>query len=252
GLPFVYQGEGLGLGNGSVAPEHIKYPVGLAAYEESRDFCRTPMRWDSGPNNGFTTGEPWLVSSPRRPEETVEFQRQDPDSFLHRFRRLLLTRRRLESRRSGKVEWLPSPPGVALALYGEVLVVYNLNDDTVRVELPPGDWRLEYSPDGSEGEVTRSVGEVPPEWGGIYSRGEACGRREPTRICRAASTRPAPTATAPFQPSTQSQPSQASAEKRLGPRNPITAAITARVATYSQPSSGRWNTKNPAKRCTVQ
>lgn len=173
GLPFVYQGEELGLENGYVAPEHIKDPVGLAAYEESRDFCRTPMPWDSGPNNGFTTGEPWLVSSPRRPEETVEFQRQDPDSFLHRFRRLLLTRRRLESRRSGKVEWLPSPPGVALALYGEVLVVSNLNDDTVRVELPPGDWRLEYSPDGSEGEVTRSEVEVPPATGWIYSSAEA-------------------------------------------------------------------------------
>ena len=77
------------------------------------------------------------------------------------------------SRRSGKVEWLPSPPGVALALYGEVLVVSNLNDDTVRVELPPGDWRLEYSPDGSEGEVTRSEVEVPPATGWIYSSAEA-------------------------------------------------------------------------------
>ena len=169
GMPFVYQGEELGLENGYVAPEHVLDPVGLAAYEESRDFCRTPMPWDSSPNNGFSTGRPWLVSEPRSPEETVDHQRRDPDSFLHRFRRLLATRKRLGRRPAGKVEWLPAPPGVALVLCGDALVASNLGDDTVRVELPPGEWRLEYSPDGREGEMMSGTIGVPAATGWIFS-----------------------------------------------------------------------------------
>lgn len=172
GMPFVYQGEELGLEDGYVAPEHVQDPVGLAAYEESRDFCRTPMPWDSGPNNGFSTAQPWLISAPRRPEETVEHQRQDGDSFLHRFRRLLATRKRLASRRGAKVEWLPAPPGVALVICGQVLGISNLGDEPVEVELPPGEWRLEYTPEGREGDVVSGSVEVPATTGWIYSAAE--------------------------------------------------------------------------------
>ncbi|HJR92190.1 MAG TPA: alpha-amylase family glycosyl hydrolase [Acidimicrobiia bacterium] len=144
GLPFVYQGEELGLEDGYVSPEDVQDPVGKAAYAEGRDPCRTPMPWEPVEHGGFTTGEPWLRSAPRRPEETVAVQRDDPGSHLHLFRRLLAVRRALAPRRRTPVEWLPSPPGVALVLAGDVLAVANATDDSVDVTLPPGDWSLVF------------------------------------------------------------------------------------------------------------
>jgi alpha-glucosidase len=169
GMPFVYQGEELGLENGHVEPEHIQDPVGQAAYHESRDFSRTPMPWDTGPNNGFTTGEPWLISTSRRPDETVAHQRKDPDSFLHLFRDLLATRKRLGARRAGKVEWLPAPAGTFLVLTGDVLTVSNLTDEVAEVELPPGEWSLEFDTSRREPEVANRQVKIPPANARIYS-----------------------------------------------------------------------------------
>lgn len=154
GVPFVYQGEELGLENGYVAPEHVQDPVGLAAYEESRDFSRTHMPWDTGVNNGFTDGRPWLVSPERTAEETVEHQRHDDSSFLHRFRELLAVRKQLQPDRDASFEWLPAPPGVAMVGNGEILTLANLTDDAVEVALPAGGWRTVYDTAGEAGETS--------------------------------------------------------------------------------------------------
>jgi alpha-glucosidase len=144
GLPFVYQGEELGLEDGYVPPEHVQDPVGHEAYAEGRDPCRTPMPWEDTTHGGFTTGEPWLAATARRPEETVEFQRRDPDSHLHLFRDLIGARKRLAEQRRGVTEWLPAPPGVAVLLTGSVVTLANLNDTAATVELPAGAWRPEF------------------------------------------------------------------------------------------------------------
>lgn len=169
GVPFVYQGEELGLEDGYVAPEHIQDPVGRAAYAESRDFARTGMPWDSGPNNGFSAAEPWLVSTARRPDETVEHQREDQNSFLHRFRHLLATRKRLGETKKGDVEWLPAPPGVAAAIIGGVLAIANLTDDPAELRLPPGEWRLEYDTAGAQSTTDAGNLEIGPATGRLYT-----------------------------------------------------------------------------------
>lgn len=169
GMPFVYQGEELGLEDGHVEPDHVQDPLGKAAYGEGRDPSRTSMPWDPGPHNGFSSGEPWLVSTPRRPEETVAYQRENPDSFLHVFRRLLDTRKRLRARPGTPTEWLPSPPGVALILAGNSLTAANLTDEVQEVTLPPGSWLLEFDTNGGEGVGHRHGTSIPATSARIYS-----------------------------------------------------------------------------------
>ena len=83
GLPFIYQGQELGMTN--VAFHSIneiddcstldEYQVALdagltpeAAFKAvvpySRDNARTPFQWDATANAGFTTGTPWLKVNP--------------------------------------------------------------------------------------------------------------------------------------------------------------------------------------------
>lgn len=135
GVPFLYQGEELGLEDGHVAPEDVQDPVGKRAYAEGRDPCRTPMPWEPGRHSGFTTApRAWLVSADRQPGETVAVQRADPDSPLWAYRRLLAGRRQLRGKRQTPVRWRSSPPGVAHFLAGEVGVAVNLGDVAVEVE----------------------------------------------------------------------------------------------------------------------
>ena len=169
GLPFVYQGEELGLEDGHVRPEDVQDPVGQEAYHEGRDPCRTPMPWEDGAHAGFTTGRPWLTASPRTETETVAHQRRDPTSHLHRFRELLLTRRRLALPRREGTEWLPSPPGVGLVLTGDILTMANLDDREVPVDLPAGAWRLEFDSHGRQAGPARDRVLLPPATGRIYS-----------------------------------------------------------------------------------
>lgn len=175
GLPFVYQGEELGLEDGHVRPEHVQDPVGREAYTEGRDPCRTPMPWEPGPGGGFTEGEPWLVCDARRPEETVEVQREDPTSHLHLFRELLDRRKRLAPAREGSVEWLPSPPGVGMVLTGTVLTVANLTDETADVELPPGVWAVEFDTLREESEDAQGSTLIPPASARLYRSADVPG-----------------------------------------------------------------------------
>ena len=79
GMPYIYQGEELGMTNAgftdisqyrdveSLNHFRILQDKGLTeadAYRilqvHSRDNSRTPMQWTAGKNGGFTDGEPWL------------------------------------------------------------------------------------------------------------------------------------------------------------------------------------------------
>ena len=87
GAAFVYQGDEIGLANG---------PGSDPPYDRAgRDAMRHPMQWDASPSGGFTTGEPWLP--PVDPaERNVEAQRENPDSLLHLYRRLIAARGELQ------------------------------------------------------------------------------------------------------------------------------------------------------------
>ncbi len=112
GTPFIYQGQEIGMGNSrflriedfrDVASLNA-HALGLAAgraEEEviallertSRDNARTPMQWDDSAHAGFSTATPWIGVNPEYRQVNVAAQREDEDSVLAFYRRLIALRR---------------------------------------------------------------------------------------------------------------------------------------------------------------
>jgi alpha-glucosidase len=112
GPAFLYQGDEIGLGDG---------PGGERVYDRAgRDRYRHPMQWDSSPNGGFTTGDPWL---PPVEHETInaEVQRDDPASMLSLVRALVTFRRTL----GDGIELVGGAPGGLAYRRGEHMVQIN-------------------------------------------------------------------------------------------------------------------------------
>lgn len=111
GIPFIYQGQELGMRNWSVSDigeyddisTKDQYQVARAAglsedealavcIRHSRDNARTPFQWDDTENAGFTSGKPWLPVNPNYVYLNAAAQRQDPDSVLDWYRSLIALR----------------------------------------------------------------------------------------------------------------------------------------------------------------
>ena len=142
GTPFLYQGEELALSDGALrAGFHDPVSVRNEGATSGRDGCRTPMPWDSNPNNGFSAGDPWIGAEPRRPEETVAGQQADPDAPVYRYRDLLAVRRRHPDMWRAPLEWIEtSDPPVAALRRGTIAVVANLSDRRTDVNLTSPGW----------------------------------------------------------------------------------------------------------------
>lgn len=117
GIPFLYQGQEIGMRNcpmesiddyddiGTRSEYQTALKAGLteaealdACYHTSRDNARTPMQWDTCENAGFTTGSPWLKVNPNYKEINVKAQLQDKDSLLSYYKKLLALRKSPEYR----------------------------------------------------------------------------------------------------------------------------------------------------------
>ncbi len=114
GTPFVYQGEEIGMTNvpfrsledfrdvDSRNYHRLATSRGVPESEvlarlraKSRDNARSPMQWDAGEHAGFTGGTPWMAVNPNFGSINVADQRDDPDSVLHFYRRLIGLRHEL-------------------------------------------------------------------------------------------------------------------------------------------------------------
>ena len=112
GLPFIYQGQEIGMENlGVVSIDKVddisaldQYQVcldaGLTPEEAlkvisiySRDNARTPVQWNSDKNAGFTDGTPWLMVNPNYTAINVAAQEKDPDSILSFYKELIALRK---------------------------------------------------------------------------------------------------------------------------------------------------------------
>lgn len=151
GVPFLYQGEELGLSNVAVPAEALQDPVAhREGPDRSRDPSRTPMPWEPVEGFGFTTPEatPWLPFGPREAGDTVAVQREDPDSPLGRFRALIAARKSiadLTRTPAEGTEWLDAEGEPVIAYRrGAALVVANAVDEPVSWPLPPGRWRVAF------------------------------------------------------------------------------------------------------------
>ncbi len=117
GIPFLYQGQEIGMRNCRMESIDDYDDIGTrweyqtaieagateeealeACYHSSRDNARTPMQWDDSPNAGFTTGNPWLKTNPNYKEINVKAQLQEEDSILSYYKELVALRRSPEYR----------------------------------------------------------------------------------------------------------------------------------------------------------
>lgn len=146
GVPFLYQGQELGLEDGAVDPADRQDPI--AHHNPTslgRDGSRTAMPWSPGPGNGFSTGLPWLRAADRTPDETVSSQQADPGAEVHRYRSLIAARKSYPDLWRASATWLDGPsPEFAMLRRGSVLVAVNLADHEQAALLPPGPWQVVY------------------------------------------------------------------------------------------------------------
>ncbi|MBH0230511.1 glycoside hydrolase family 13 protein [Halobacillus yeomjeoni] len=115
GTPYIYQGQEIGMTNmafpsiedyDDVAAINLynkKKAQGLKHEEimeilwaSSRDNSRTPMQWSSGPQAGFTTGNPWIKINPNHKEINVEDQLKQPDSILNYYKDMIRLKKKYD------------------------------------------------------------------------------------------------------------------------------------------------------------
>jgi len=175
GVPLLYQGEELGLEDGLVAADDKLDPVGQEGDVTSgRDGCRTPMPWEPGPGQGFTSGEAWLRADPRPDSETVSSQTATPGSWHDRYRRLVHLRRGLVGEMDQPVEWIDGGDGPVVAYRrGEVCVAANTSDVPQPIDLGDGHQVLYLS--WSTGEPGPGPGDLPAAGAVVWRRGSAAG-----------------------------------------------------------------------------
>lgn len=112
GIPFIYQGQEIGMEN--VPFDSINQYDDISTLDEyrvarrsgltneqalevvgrySRDNARVPFQWDSSENAGFTKGTPWLLVNPDYPVINLKSQLKDPDSVFHYYKKLIALRK---------------------------------------------------------------------------------------------------------------------------------------------------------------
>lgn len=103
GIPFIYNGDELGLEDGAIKPTQVKDPAELRQPNKGlgRDPERTPMVWDSSQYGGFSEVEPWLPLTKSRHHKNVENEKLDPDSFLNLYKKLIKLRNENELLKKG-------------------------------------------------------------------------------------------------------------------------------------------------------
>ncbi len=116
GTPFLYNGEEMGMTDFYLTDiSQFRDTLATWYYEEAvnklgvdpdealhnashqtRDKCRTPLQWKNAPNGGFCPQgiTPWLPVNPNYADGiNVEKQKDDPDSLLNFYKRLLAVRK---------------------------------------------------------------------------------------------------------------------------------------------------------------
>lgn len=160
GTPYIYQGEEIGMTNGSFPTldafrdiESLNFFAragerGLDPADvldglriNGRDNARTPVQWTGGAQAGFTKGRPWIEVNPNHTWLNADAQYDDPDSVFAYYQRLIALRHEravIALGTFGRVDaGDPAIFAFERSLDAERLfVVTNLSDDTLDAALP--------------------------------------------------------------------------------------------------------------------
>src|SRR5580692_8109310 len=134
GTPVIRYGEEIGMGDDLSLPD--------------RESIRTPMQWSSLPNAGFSAAAADRLVQPVVADGTfgyekinVRAQRNDPDSLLSWFERMMRTLRECPEINTGTCAHVdvPTPPGLLVHraddTTGTMLFLHNLGDQEVIVDV---------------------------------------------------------------------------------------------------------------------
>lgn len=162
GLPFIYQGQELGMENipfksidevddiSTLDEYKVALDAGLtpeaalkAVARRSRDNARTPMQWTGEENAGFTAGTPWLRVNSNYSAINVEKETIDPNSVLNFYKKLIALRKDPEYKETvvyGALEPFMEDRHNLMAYYRKgdktLLVVGNYQWDEQEITLP--------------------------------------------------------------------------------------------------------------------
>ena len=161
GTPTLYYGDELGMSQVPIQPEQVQDPFekNVPGFGFGRDGCRTPMQWDASLHAGFSRVAPWLPPGADAAVVNVVRERDDSDSLLSLYRRLIMLRRSRPALTQGGYRPLTAAGG-ALAYLREtdddrVLVAVNMSPNSVAIAVPEavlGQKVLISSTSGREGE----------------------------------------------------------------------------------------------------
>lgn len=164
GLPFIYQGQELGMENVPISSidevddisardeYRVALEAGLSPEEAlkvvakySRDNARTPMQWTDGANAGFTTGTPWLKVNPNYLSINAAAQTEDADSLYSFYKKLIALRKDPVYKETivyGALEPVWEERHNLMAYYRKgdrtLLVVGNYQKEAQEIKLPAG------------------------------------------------------------------------------------------------------------------
>jgi alpha-glucosidase len=139
GTPTMYYGDEIGLTHVDIPAEAMRDPweknePGLGV---SRDPSRTPMQWDGSLHAGFSSGEPWLPLDRNYRNCNVAVLRNDPQSILTLYRRLIALRRRHRALRAGSFRLIAVEEKVVIyerCIDAErIVIALNLGPDPHRI-----------------------------------------------------------------------------------------------------------------------
>lgn len=162
GLPFIYQGQELGMENipfksidevddiSTLDEYKVALDAGLtpeaalkAVARRSRDNARTPTQWTGEENAGFTAGTPWLRVNSNYTAINVEKETIDPNSVLNFYKKLIALRKDPEYKETvvyGALEPFMEDRHNLMAYYRKgdktLLVVGNYQWDEQEITLP--------------------------------------------------------------------------------------------------------------------
>ena len=167
GTVFVYQGEELGSVNGTFnsieeyddlntkdqyqralnagysKAESLKF-----ANDRSRDNSRMPFPWNTEKNGGFTSGTPWLKSNEDYASICVEKQKNDKNSLLSYYKKLIQIRKDEANREIliyGKIREIENIPEPVIAFEriaengSKIQIWVNMSDETQQADLTEGE-----------------------------------------------------------------------------------------------------------------
>ena len=116
GIPFIYQGQEIGMENldsvkdlnelddcanadiyeNALHDGMTKVQALQLLADKSRDNARTPFQWSDEENAGFTSGKPWLMINPKYTDINYASQKDDTNSVWNFYKDLIALRKNPE------------------------------------------------------------------------------------------------------------------------------------------------------------